>query len=189
MIIAMAGRYLLTKRSLGFTLVELMVAVAILAILAAFAAPSLQSAFDRYRVNAASDDFRSSLNYARSEAIRTRSRISVARSSSNNGVVCATAEEWQCGWIIYRDTNANNVRDVATEPVLKAIEAMPGGTVAMMNPAAQTQIRFDQWGNVTPLGAFSIRLLPRGDIASPDIATFCASSGARFRLVNDIVCP
>jgi type IV fimbrial biogenesis protein FimT len=54
----------------GFTLLELMIAVAILALLAALAAPSLSDFFDRNRVRAAADDVSSLISHARAEAVK-----------------------------------------------------------------------------------------------------------------------
>ena len=54
----------------GFTLLELMIAVAIIAVLAALAAPSLSDFFDRNRVRAAADDVASLISHARAEAVK-----------------------------------------------------------------------------------------------------------------------
>lgn len=57
-------------RSRGFSLIELMVAITILAILLALAVPSFQDMIQRNRVRTAAADLSDSLNLARSEAIK-----------------------------------------------------------------------------------------------------------------------
>lgn len=53
----------------GFSLVEVMVTVAVLAIILAIGIPSFQSFFENSRLNRANDDFIAAVNLARSEAI------------------------------------------------------------------------------------------------------------------------
>lgn len=54
----------------GFTLVEALVAVGVLAILASLAAPSFESVFVRFRVRVSAEGVVSGLQLARSEALR-----------------------------------------------------------------------------------------------------------------------
>lgn len=67
----------------GFTAVELMVAVVILAIVAAIGLPSLLSFIQQSRVDAAADDLAQSMRYARSEAVTRNSDVSVVNAGSN----------------------------------------------------------------------------------------------------------
>ncbi len=60
----------------GFTLVELIVAIAIFAILAAMAVPSFNSFIDKYRVKRAADTLSAFLINAKSEAIKRNKTVS-----------------------------------------------------------------------------------------------------------------
>lgn len=65
-------------RSRGVTLIEVMVGIAIAAILAGLAAPSFLDALNRSRLEGAVNAFGIDLQYARSEAIRRRANTTLA---------------------------------------------------------------------------------------------------------------
>lgn len=74
---------------------ELMVTVAIVAILAAFAFPGMRDLLQSGAVRAASSDFYATLLAARSEAIKRRA----------NAVVAPIGSNWNSGWTVKVGTN------------------------------------------------------------------------------------
>ncbi|QKT02967.1 GspH/FimT family pseudopilin [Ectothiorhodospiraceae bacterium 2226] len=80
-------------RTGGFTLVELMVALAVLGILAAIAAPSLGTFVVNQRVKTEAANLFADLNYARAEAIKRNGRVWVRPNDGN----------WENGWVIVAD--------------------------------------------------------------------------------------
>lgn len=70
------------KPSPGFTLMELMIAVAIMVLLAALAAPSFVDFFERNRVRAAADDVASLISNARAESVKNDLPVSVAQTGT-----------------------------------------------------------------------------------------------------------
>lgn len=82
----------------GFTLIELMVAVAIVAVLAALAAPSFNEAILSNKLAAYANNFVASAQLARSEAIKRNATIVMCRSA--DGATCTAGGTWQQGWIV-----------------------------------------------------------------------------------------
>lgn len=68
--------------SRGFTLIELMVTVAVLAILMAIAGPAFNDFFQRYRLRGAADDVTSLLASARAEAVARNRDVSIVFTGS-----------------------------------------------------------------------------------------------------------
>ena len=90
------------RRHGGFSITELMVVVAIVAILLGIGAPSYRYITNSYRMSAEVNGLLGDLQYARAEAIREGQPVTACVSS--NGVSC-TGSDWANGWIVFSDPN------------------------------------------------------------------------------------
>ena len=106
-------RQLQASRLQGFTLVELLVVMAVVAVLASVAAPYLQKFVTQRAVTARADELASALRLARSEALKRGSVVSVCASASPQAATptCSDAADWAKGWLVFTDSNVNGSID------------------------------------------------------------------------------
>ena len=104
----------------GVTLMELVVVVAIASILFAIAVPGYAYFVSANRIAVATNDLVSSLQLARSEAIRRTARVTVCKSDNAISAVpsCNPAATWQTGWIVFVDGGGKGVID-STDQILR----------------------------------------------------------------------
>ena len=124
------------KKSLGFTLLELMVTVAVVGVLLSIALPSFSNSVKNSARTSNTNALIGSLLLARSEAIKRESRVSVCESSTsmNASPSCQVSGKWQNGWVVWADDNSNNAID-AGEDVIQVIAAAEGSGVTIVGTA------------------------------------------------------
>jgi len=108
----------------GVTLLELMVALAIAAILLTMALPGFSSLARSSRLSSVTNEFVSSLHLARSEAIKRNSHVVMCKSAT--GGSCAASGGWNQGWLMFHDGNNNAVLDIG-ETVILTRQPFPEG--------------------------------------------------------------
>lgn len=119
-------------RQAGFTLVELMVVVAVVGVLAIAAAPAMTAMVNNGRITGSSEELVTSLQLARSEAVRRNSRVTICAGS--NGV-CSGSASW-AQWTVYGRDNT------AAIPVVDVIrDSTVSGDVQFAGPTAEIVFR------------------------------------------------
>jgi type IV fimbrial biogenesis protein FimT len=97
------------RNATGWTLIELLIALAIVAILGGFAVSSVSALIQAGRSSAAHTDLLATLTTARSAAAVRETDVRVCPSA--DGRTCADSYHWEQGWIVYVDANNNNSKD------------------------------------------------------------------------------
>lgn len=175
----------------GFTTVELMVTIAILAILSALAAPSFTNLFNSWRVRQVTEALQHSLYLARSEAIKRSGNVVVQKlpDETNGCTQAAGHKDWGCGWLVCHDTNLNGRCD-DEDAVLHHITtpAPVHVTRSAADDQGATRIKFDRWGKVAGTWpSFGVRPINQPD-TDPAARRLCMGSGGRIRIAATPTC-
>ena len=88
----------------GFTLFELMVTLAVAALILSLGVPGFRSFIQNNRATTHTNDLVTALNLGRSEA--TRRGAPVLLCSSSDGATCSGSNDWSSGWIVRRSAGA-----------------------------------------------------------------------------------
>lgn len=91
----------------GFTLIELMIVICIIAILASLTVPSFSDIIRRQQVSGEANVLFSLVYLARSEAIKRNSVVTICK--SNDADLCGG--NWSDGWIVFQDNDKDGSRD------------------------------------------------------------------------------
>ena len=162
------------KRNLGFTLVELMVALAVLVILISIAIPSFMNIIQNSRSAALANSIVIALNVARSEAVKRNALVNLCPSS--DGATCmALPLDWTVGWIAQQNDGATI--QVWDAPDVGALIAQTGGAAAvqfdgsglMRLPAAAVTIN-SRYPNCTGQQARQIQISITGRVSVTRVA-------------------
>jgi type IV fimbrial biogenesis protein FimT len=139
----------------GLTMVELMVAVAIMSILMAIGVPSYRYVTTSNRVSAEVNGLLLDMQFARSEALKQGRTITVCPATAT--LTCATDQKWQNGWIVFMDTNGNGQVDDATEVVLKNQPSFAANNDTFVSDNAVQSITYNREGfaaGLTPAAGY-----------------------------------
>lgn len=135
------------KKQIGFTLIELMVTIAVAAVLLTIAVPSFRTFVQSSRLSTQANSIVSALNTARSEAIKRDGTVDVVADS--NG--------WSNGWTVQLDDGTGN----GGGTLLDTFSGLNGGTNLTTN--AGTSISFDALGQAGSAAQFEVSLSGTGN--------------------------
>ena len=166
----------------GFTLVELCVVLAVMAILATFAAPSFVAWQTRDQVDTRARALFSTLSLARAEAVRRGARVTLCRIDASrhclaSGRICESGvTDWSCGWGLFVERDG-----VST--LLRMQPAMTSVSIA----GTSTELSFTPPSGQVIGGFRSFEFGPRGaDSAANPSSRRCIrlAAGGRARMTS-----
>lgn len=160
------------KGSEGFTAIELMVVISIIAVLAALAGPSFSGLIERWRVRSAVEELQSMLYYARAEAIKRGGNVTLEPASGG----------WTDGWEVKNGSNTLQTSPAPTRVDIRLADSSDANVSG--------SIGADQWGQLASTAGggqvFVFRLKPAGASATNPAATsLCVYPAGSIRRLGD----
>lgn len=122
------------RRAAGFTLAELVVALAIAALLAGLAVPACHDWVADYQVRNHAQRLAGTMEIARSEAAKRGHRVNVCKSPDRRA--CTTAGGWESGYVVHADVDRDGEVDGGTAPLRVEGPAADGITIRGNRPVA-----------------------------------------------------
>jgi len=124
----------------AYTLIELMISLALVGILLSWGVPNFVGLFQRNLLTTQADILMSHLFYARTEAITRNLPVVICRSAnaSNCSQSSSSKADWSMGWLVFVNSDGDKARD-PDEPVLRVGNTVP----------APISVRFNQWWRIT----------------------------------------
>ena len=123
----------------GFTLIELTTTVAVLAICAGVALPSLRSFLEQQRTLAAISSLTTHMSLARMTAISRNQRAVLCPSS--DGASCEAGTDWSAGWMLFLDEDGNRRPD-ASDEVLRVDLEPTSRHLRVVSTVGRQQLRY-----------------------------------------------
>ena len=129
-----------------------MAVVAIVAVLAALAVPQAMDWRRQQQLQAQARTFMHTLQWARSQALVLRKRVTVCISADGHN--CARNGGWQQGWLVFEDDNASAAIE-SGERVLQRVGPLPEGLWGAGNSLVTRYVSYQAEGRGQTLsGAF-----------------------------------
>lgn len=170
------------NRQLGFNIIELMVAIAVLGILLGLGVPAMQSFIQNNRLTSQINGLSSSLALARSEAVKRNLQVVVCASTS--GTACTTGSTWDRGWMAFVDRDGDEAYDAPAPGADGCVET------ATVDCLLSVQAAFTDTNTLTPASHVTNFLVyvPDGSVrcntdADPDLEV-CANANTFFTLCD-----
>lgn len=148
------------RKQMGVTALELMVVMALVAILLATGVPAFKNYSWNLRMKTAMDTLQMDLNMARAYAISHN--IQTVICPAINGIDCSDSPDWQNGWIVFTDLNGDRSRQDG-EPLRKHA----GATEFLQISSSRSRSY--------------LRFFPNGSAPGSNVSIqFCDKRGAEF---------
>ncbi len=170
----------------GFSLIELLVVMAIMGILLAVSLPSFQQTIESNMTNSQAKLFLTTLSLARSEAIKRGGNV--GNCASSNGTDC-DAGAWDEGWLVFHDANEDSNGAAgsvdAGDTIIRVFDPLGAATVTTFTV---NWIEYSSLGYSATPGTQTLLICPTSGTAVNARSIEIGPSGRGRRIENGLVC-
>jgi type IV fimbrial biogenesis protein FimT len=169
------------KRQAGFNLTELIIVVAIVAILLGIGVPSYRYITNSYRMTSEINGLLGDLMYARAEAVKEGQGVTVCVS---NGVTCLGNTSWQNGWVVF--SNPTNAPNPPPGLILRTQAVFAGATPDSFNASnGVSSVTYNREGFATTAAGFPSTTITLQDPTNNATWTRCLLISAQGTLTTE----
>lgn len=112
----------------GFSLIELVITLAVVGILLGIGTPAIGRFVESTRLTSATNNLISDLSLARTEAVKRGVRVGLCTSADQS--TCTNSGTWTQGWLVFVDQDGSSAWTAGTDQVLRARESLAGSMSA-----------------------------------------------------------
>lgn len=176
-----------TSKINGYTMIELLVSLVIAGILLGLSLPGFQDTIERSVTNSQAKLLMTSLNLARSEAIKRGTEVGIC--ASDDSVDCEE-DAWSDGWIVFVDNNGDADGDDGSidsgDVVIRVFDAVGSGSVLT---SSFDLFQYNELGFSESAEVETLKLCPSSDNASNARSVEISISGRGRRIEGGLTCP
>ena len=172
----------------GFTVIELAIVLAIVAILVRIAAPGMSRLAAARALAAQSSEFMAALRFARAQALQRGSAVTICASTPGGPPLACQgprAADWRSGWIVFADRDRRGIPDDRSFLLRVQQPLQRSGGVA----GTRGSISFTAAGFSTDASSHYLFSPPaEAALDAPPAVMVCVSKQGRPRLANAGAC-
>ncbi len=142
-------------RSAGITIIELVVSLAVVSILVTTGVPSFSNFIQSNKISESAFDALGTINLARAEAVKRRTRVVLCRSANPAATTPAcggTSNTWTTGWLVFASGDANNTYEAATDTLLGRGVVNSSNVTVMTNSTSNNNLEYNSDGTTNESG-------------------------------------
>ncbi|WP_457280252.1 GspH/FimT family pseudopilin [Polaromonas sp. P5_D5] len=172
----------------GFTIIEIMVTVAVLAMILAIGLPNLRQFVVRNQAGAIAAEFTNDISRARVEAISRNNCVTICMSTNTSNALtggtptCATAgSNWQTGWIVFSNPSCSATQNNPTTVGSSLISVRQTGNESfeLASSGSDRRMTFDSRGLAAGIQSNFTLAYILENTSSPHYRSICISSAGR----------
>jgi type IV fimbrial biogenesis protein FimT len=170
----------------GFSLIELMIVITILGLLLALAMPNFADTIESANTNSQIKVMMTTLNLARSEAIKRGADVSIC--ATDDGLDCS-ADTWSDGWMVFVDNNGDADGDAgsvdAGDIIIRVYDSLGAGSTMTFTVDL---LSYNSLGFSATGGTQTFLLCPPTNNANNARSVVIGPSGRGRRVEDGLVC-